>query len=143
MRAWSPNDKISAGVSDLHVLHKRFYGLELKWVNKMAVRDGSNILKRPFTPKQILFLREVDSCDGGVGLGVIALTPEEAILVPPDRLTMDGNLSRSRAEYIYAKSANHLVKVKGHWNIEKILDFEKVPFKEVPVRKMLSGGAMV
>lgn len=128
---WCPADKFTNGISDMQFVCQFFGAWELKNVVDLPKRDATNILKTPFTPKQMKYLIDVHSQPAGRGLGIIRLPADEAMLVYPGEMhtsLSDGNLSRQAAEELYrAKNVLRLIHRHrgGVWNIEPIFKADK------------------
>jgi hypothetical protein len=121
----SLSDKITVGLSDLLLIQDRTYAMEVKKVQALPKRKTTNLLKHPFTPKQIRFMNQVDLQPCGVGLGIIGLPDGDAMLVSAKMINVwGGNVSLEMAEDYYRSRPEMVMRKKGKfWDIKKILEY--------------------
>jgi hypothetical protein len=117
---WAPADKIQNGVSDLHVLFDQFYAIECKWVYKIPARSDSKLLQNPFTDKQLVFLRRINSVESGYGCGLIGLSNSDALLVVPSDLDVNGNITTEQAEKLFREKGKGIHRRNGVWDLSFI-----------------------
>ena len=124
-------DNVQNGLSDMNLVWDKFYAIELKFVKTMPVRDGSKLLSHPFSAKQIKHLLDVHNNKGGIGLGVIGLGNNDALIVPAPELALhfiDGNIIREKAQGLFLEPKHQMFKTNKYWDIKKLLD-EHVKWK--------------
>jgi hypothetical protein len=123
--AWCPTDKIQSGVTDLHVIIDKFYGIEAKFCKSLPKRDSSNILSHPFSDKQIRFMTQLNNTGSAFGVGIVWLDKDSAVLIHPSQINKEGNISLGDVQKLYRDSDQKIVKRNGTWEIESIVSFSK------------------
>lgn len=119
---WCPADKFASGVTDLHVIIDRFYGIEAKFCKALPKRGSSVILKHPFTSTQVRFMDRLNKTKAAVGCGLIWLGKDSALVLHPSQIDSEGNLTKDDAEKYWEKQ--HILK-SNCWDITKLLEITR------------------
>ena len=122
---WCPMDKIQSGVTDLHVIIDKFYGIEAKFCKTLPKRDSSNILSHAFSDKQVRFMTQLNNTGAAFGVGVIWLGPSSAVMVHPSQLDEAGNISRHKIQNLYRECSQEITKVGKFWDVQRLVEFSK------------------
>jgi hypothetical protein len=118
---WCPTDKIQTGVTDLHIIIDQFYGIETKYCKKLPKRGSSKILDHTFSDMQIRFMTKLNKSGSAKGFGLIYIGDNASLLVIPEQLDSDGNLTREDAEKLFKEKDQSILKINKHWDIQKIV----------------------
>ena len=120
---WCPADKFSIGIPDLHVVIDKFYGIEAKFCKKLPARGPSKILQHPFTETQIRFMDRLNRTGAAVGCGLIWMGKDAALVVKPEQIDADGNMSRDAAEALWSTQGIH--RTKSSWDLNKLMEITR------------------
>jgi hypothetical protein len=123
--SWCPTDKIQSGVTDLHIITDKFYGIEVKFCKKIPKKDSSKLLSYGFTPKQVRFMSSLNNTSAAFGIGIVWLNATGAVLIHPSQMDVDGNISKADVTKLWRELDQGISKNGKNWDIQKIMDVSK------------------
>lgn len=111
------NDTVQVGIPDILGIHKgTSYGIEVKSIGEVPM-DGMvpPMSGHTFSNIQVRELCTIND-NGGIGVGLI-ICGKHAVIVPPSLIDKNG-----QTNWYEIKEKYHLTKIKGRWNILKLLE---------------------